>query len=261
MSDLCVTPHDGDRRALPGLRLCGSCRDRLTGHLAVLPGLYERLAGILATGGSTGQRVSGSAAEPLPINTAVADHREQIRHDLVWWCLYVAHERGLDGPANSAPHTTCAWLAPHLDWLAADQAGAQECLPVMRELAGRARALLDPDRRLATGERCRQTVDGERCDGTIRMIQGHDEAWSARCSVCGPQEAAAYLHDGIAGRWVTIERVRAYVLRAHGVTVTDARVRKWSQRGHIAQTIEHGRVWYELASVDKYLTERGKVAS
>jgi hypothetical protein len=260
-SDLCVTPHDPDRRALPTLRLCGSCRDHLERLLAEMPALYADLGRALATTGSGGQRVSGTAAEPLPINPAVAEHRHQIQHDLVWWVVYVAQTRGIALPARSEPAVTAAWLTTHVEWLAADRAAAEECLPVMRALAGRARGLLDPDRRLHTGERCRVVAEeGERCEGTIAMVLGADDGWRARCSHCGTQEAAAYLHDKLAGRLVTIERVEAYVLHHHGVRVARATIRSWAAREHVQTSEQNGATWYDLGSVERYLSERGRMA-
>jgi hypothetical protein len=87
LNDLCVAEHrqdpDRPRRAMDGLYLCAGCHDQLADLLAQLPGLYADLEDALASGGaSTGPSVSGSASEPLPINTAAADHRHQIQHDL-----------------------------------------------------------------------------------------------------------------------------------------------------------------------------------
>jgi len=258
---LCVQTHrdGGQRRALPSQRLCGSCYDRLRHDLEALPRLHADLGGALAAGATPryGQRVTGGGATPLPINPAVADHRDQIHHDLAWWVCNVADRRGLRTlPTDGVPEI-CAWLLTHINWIAADQDAARDFPPVVRELAGRARALLDPNRRLPTGERCRMKPDGgDRCSGVITMVQTPEETWTARCSVCGPQEAAPYLRDKIAGRWVTIERVRAYARRAHGVDVAAATIRSWAHRGHIRTTDSHGAVWYDLASVETYLTMR-----
>lgn len=261
MSDLCLTPHDPTRRALPSIRLCGTCRNGLERDLHALPKLYEDLAQALATTSASGQRVTGTSSEPLPINPAVADHRDQIRHDLTWWTLYIADQRGLTLPAKTVAKMA-DWLGLHVDWIAAHADAAEQCPPVFRALTGRARALLDPNRRLATGERCRNTPDdAERCTGTITMVQRPDETWEARCGVCGSQEAAPYLHDRLAGRLVTIDRAKAYALRAHGRTVTDATIRSWARRGHIRTTETDGAVWYDLGSIETYLTTRRERAA
>jgi hypothetical protein len=263
LSDLCVTDHgDSERRALPGLRLCGGCHDRLVRDLSDLPHLHDRLGDHLGTGGSAafGGRVSGSSAAPLPINPAVADHRDQIRHDLVWWAILVADMRGHAQPANTVP-AIAAWLGRHVDWIAATLPAAEECPGVMRGLVGRAHSLLDPNRKLTTGERCRTTdEDGARCNGLISMVQAPDETWTARCTVCGPQTAAPYLHDKVAGRWVTLDRVRAYALRAHGVRAERATIRSWAARGRVQTRTEADTTWYDLGSVQRYLTERERMA-
>jgi hypothetical protein len=196
LSDLCVTPHDDDRRALPTLRLCRSCRTHLERLIAEMPGLYADLGRALATTGSAGQRVSGSAAEPLPINPAVADHRSQIQHDLVSWCVYVAQVRGIELPTSSEPTVTAAWLTTHAEWLAMNQAAAEECLPVMRALAGRARALLYPSgsKRITVGP-CLAVVDERPCEGTLyATVRAEDDVRPSAiyCDTCefvkGPEE-------------------------------------------------------------------------
>jgi hypothetical protein len=174
----------------------------------------------------------------------------------------LADERGLARPAASDPGTTATWLTVHVDWLSADRASAEECLPVMRSLAGRARSLLDPDRRLPTGERCRVvSEEGARCSGTVAMVQGHDEAWRARCSACGAQEAEAYLRDRLSGRLVTIERVEAYALHRHRLRVARSTIRSWAARGHVQTVTEDDKTWYDLGSVERYLSARGMMSA
>lgn len=266
MNDLCMQDRHGDDRpqALPSLRLCRACYNQLKRDLNALPRLYRELDTVLAAGSSPkyGQRVSGSSTKPLPINPAVADLRDQIKHDLVWWVKYVAERRGITALPDDRVSEISAWLLRHVDWIAAHPDAAVQCPPVVRELAGRARDLLDPNRRLPTGERCRATNnDGERCTGVITMVQKPDETWTARCSVCGPQEAAPYLRDKITGRWVTRERVAAYALRRHGVRIGLDTVRQWAARGHIASTTHGGATWYDLGTVEDYLRRRQPMAS
>ncbi|MBA9003680.1 hypothetical protein [Thermomonospora cellulosilytica] len=258
-----LCPHHGeDRRAAPTLRTCWACRDRMAAHLEALPALYGRLGDALVspvTGGG-GPRVTGTSSAPLPINPAVADHRDQIRHDLVWWTKYVADARALALPDDRIGEIA-GWLAAHVDWLAADPVASEELPPVLRALVGRAHGLLDPSRRLPTGERCRVVSDGaERCAGVISMVQEADDTWTARCSVCGPQEAAPYLRNRTAGRWVTWERVQAYALRRHRVRIGGDTVRQWARRGHITARTEGGATWYDLGSVERYLSRREKMA-
>jgi hypothetical protein len=181
MNDLCVTPHDSDRRALPALRLCGGCRDGLEKDLTTLPRLHHDLGIALATpeqsrtvhfgtlpgAGNLDRTPLAVASTGLPINPRVADLRDQIRHDLVWWAVYVGDERGHALPADEVP-AIAAWLLLSVDWIAATLPAAQECPPVMRGLTGRARALLQPDgaKRIAIGA-CHQSVESGPCKGTL----------------------------------------------------------------------------------------------
>lgn len=264
-TDICVATHkhdpDRQRRALDGLYLCGGCRDHLEQLVAEMPARYADLGRALAGGSGGGdQRVSGSASEPLPINPAAAEHRKHIEGCLASWCKLVADERGIQPPAGPQVQRTAPWLTVHIDWCAGHR-WVDEMLEELRGLAGRARGIVNPDRRLPTGERCRMVdKDGQRCDGTITMRQG-DAAWRAWCSVCGSQLPAAYMQDSVDGRWVTIERVEAYVLRVHGMRVARATIRSWASREHVQVKTERDKTWYELATVERYLTERGRIAS
>lgn len=174
---LCVTAHADDIQALPTLRLCSGCRDGLTRDLRALPRLHADLEGVLATGSAPGTGyVTGTPSQPLPINPAVADHRDQIRHDLTWWTLYVAEHRGLSGlPSDTVPQIA-AWLGRHIDWIAAHPAAAEECPPVMQGLVGRAIALTRPSgaRRIEIGP-CRDTCDGEPCTGRLWATVRRDD--------------------------------------------------------------------------------------
>jgi hypothetical protein len=132
-----------------------------------------------------------------------------------------------------------------------------EMLGEMRRLDGRAKGMMDPPRRLATGERCRVVDDDlARCQGLISMSTGSDDLMTARCTVCGVQDVGPYMHAGLAGRWVTWERVQAYALTRHGARIKGDTVRQWAKREHIRAMTEAGAVWYELASVEKYLSGR-----
>jgi len=197
LSDLCVLDHgDEDARALPSLRLCPGHRSQLRRDIEALGSLHGDLESVLAHGSSPryGNRVSGSSAEPLPINPAVADHRDQIRHDLVWWVRYVAEERGLAGLPDSRVSEIAAWLGTHVDWIAAHPVAAVECPPVMRGLVGRARALVAPSgaRRIAIGP-CRDTWNGEACTGRLwATVRREDDPQPSviYCDGCGTERGA-----------------------------------------------------------------------
>lgn len=190
MSNLCVLPHDEDAEALPGLRLCGPCRRGLERNLRNLPRLWADLGDHLADrtdsishlGGATpaaygtGNPTAGTRTrEPLtlaetglPINPAVAGLRDQIKHDLTWWCLFVADQRTLiDRPADTVTDIA-QWLLKHVEWIAGHEAAAVECPPVVRSLAARAHHLLNPSgaKRIGIGA-CHDSTEDGPCGGTI----------------------------------------------------------------------------------------------
>ena len=191
-ADVCVTEHrvdpDRHRLAADGAWLCRGCITQLHTHLTALPQRYADLEEILggrAVGG--GQRVSGTTERRLPISPAVAEHRHQIAHGLVWWCAYVAGERGIARPASADPATTAGWLARHVDWCAARRPAAEELPAVLRQLTGRAWALLDPagTRRITIGP-CVTTTGDEPCEGTLyATVRAEDD----------PRPSAIYCED------------------------------------------------------------------
>jgi len=213
MSHLCVTPHDRDRSALPGLRLCTGCHDYLGENIADLPGLHTQLGDQLtdATPASDSSgRSSAGRSIPLPINTGIVDHRDQIQHDLIWWAVYVAGERGIAQPTASSPEVVAQWLGRHVDWIAGDETAAEECPGVMRELAGRARSLLDPSgsKRIEIGA-CHQLVAGPAmrgrpwpmsCAGALyATVRADDDARPSLiyCSACDfSKEPSEWLRFG-----------------------------------------------------------------
>lgn len=259
--DTCLARHRDEqpRIAIDGGYICAGHLARLRRDLADLPTLHTDLADQQAHGHNTsGQRVSGSPGRPIPINPALTAHRDRIRATLVSWCLLVMEERGLEGPADTVP-AMAAWLDKHTLWLACHSGVAPEVVDEIRGVVGRGRRLLEPPpTRLETGERCKATTaDGQRCPGTVTLLMDADEEWTARCGECGPQEPAEYMRNRAKGRMVDMERVRAYARRVWRQEVSAATVRSWLARGHIQG--EGG--WYELGSVERYLSGRGQVAS
>ncbi|MFD0902351.1 hypothetical protein [Actinomadura sediminis] len=180
MTDICVQPHKDDHPALPALRLCAGCYYGLRGHIKALPRLHADLGGHLSapavvTTVSNGPRAAQDGdRDPLviaetrsPINPAVAELRDQIRHDLVWWTVYVADQRGFKLPDNDLRQIG-VWLWRQIDWIAASLPAAEECPPVMKALAGRARAILQPSgaKRIKIGP-CREVLEDGPCGGTL----------------------------------------------------------------------------------------------
>lgn len=199
MNGLCVQERHGDQRpeALPSLRLCRACYNRLRRDLADLGRLYVELERVLPAGSTPryGQRVTGSSSRPLPISIPVVETRGQIAHDLAWWVGYVADRRGLTPPTGATVPALARWLAGHMDWIAANEHAAADLPPVARELAGRARALAYPSgaRRITIGP-CVEEIDGEPCGGTVyATVRSDDDPRPSRiyCLECGLEKPAA----------------------------------------------------------------------
>ncbi|MBO4275712.1 hypothetical protein GSF24_34650 [Microbispora triticiradicis] len=138
-------------------------------HLAHLPWLYgEVVASMPATRPAGGTPVSGTREHGLPVNLPAGELAGQITYDLYAAATWVATDRGIHLPADGRITTVCAWLAPHVDWLAASTYAA-DVRDVLAELVGRAYGVIDPDRRPTILGPCVEVLDdGEVCAGTLR---------------------------------------------------------------------------------------------
>lgn len=164
MTAICMLSHrnqpERPRQALPGTRTCRGCysdmercligEDRFTGNTRTrTPGLAELwrdLQDVLAGGGrSGGAFVTGSKDLPLPIVPVVADHRRDIADILGSWVLQHMAEWPEHGPGSLDVQLTTRWLANRLD-KAATQEWVVDYATELRQLRGRAFALLDPVR-------------------------------------------------------------------------------------------------------------------
>lgn len=256
-NDLCVLTHRLDperpRPALDGLRLCHGHRTELERRITELPNHHDDLNRPKNGGGP---KITHKTDPGIHIDETAADLRTQIQHDLLWWCIYVADQRGLNQPTRADPHTTAAWLTRHLDWLAADQPAAEELLPVLRELTGRAIGITDiPARRVHLGEQCLTHDDGERCPGEIVIVIRGDE-WVARCPACMvDQDPTPYLRHAQDGQWITADGV-IRLAALSGVTADRDVVRQWKHRKKITGIVGDVENLYDLRSVQDYLKKR-----
>lgn len=150
-------------RALPGLRLCVVCRERLSVRLDTLPALYEECADVLGGGAPAGlrERTTGGSLPGMPFNAAAAESRTEIAATLASWSGLVAEERGLTAPRRAVP-PMAAFLRAHADWLAAHPA-AEDATREVARLVRTARRLTrrDTQRRVVIGPCVKTGCPGE----------------------------------------------------------------------------------------------------
>lgn len=108
-------------------------------------------------------RVSGSRAVQLPINSAAVEARSDMEHVLAAWSGLVVDERRITGPGSRRVRNLAAFLLVHLDWLAGHAAVADLVAEIARvAAAGRTAAYPDPLLGLDLG-----TCGHADCDSTI----------------------------------------------------------------------------------------------
>lgn len=113
-------PHPA-RLAADGLNLCTPHVEHLEQDATMLATLHAELELVIMRTGSSGEKVSGTGAEPPAPRDRVVDARTEIRHTLASWCRLVAEERGIQLPADEVS-AMGAYLQKHATWLAAHDA-------------------------------------------------------------------------------------------------------------------------------------------
>ncbi|MFI7042658.1 hypothetical protein ACIBI0_38775 [Microbispora rosea] len=160
----------------------------MTRHLDQLPGLHEDVVESMPAGGSgTGPAVSGTREPRLPVNLDAGDQASQIDKDVRYIVGLVTSERGLAGPQRADVASRCAWLAEHVEWLAASDYAA-EVRAVLAELVSGALRVISPIRKPIALGPCIQTVEDLACEGTLQAnITNVDGRHPARiwCTHCG----------------------------------------------------------------------------
>jgi hypothetical protein len=196
-----------------GRALCRPCRDRLTGHLVSLPGLFAELEGALvpSAAGDLARR-SGPARSGLPLNDLAVDLRSDIRGVLAAWVELVVEARRITAPDRTVPALT-AFLRRHVDWLAAHPAAAD----VAAEIGDLARAA----RRAARRDRARRIQVGRcvepSCTGTLTaVVRGRDTLLPATiaCDVDGS-------HTWTSERWHALAKRLKPGAARHGLTAAE----------------------------------------
>lgn len=256
----CIAHHahdpDRPRPAAAGTLLC---RGHLADLVRTLGELPDQDADLNRAHGP-GQARPGAAGPGLPIDPATARHRTDMAAVVASWCRIVVEDRHVTPPPSAELADTVPWLLAHLQWCAG-QPWAADMLTEMRDVAQRARALVDiRPRVLALAARCLVHIGGQRCTGAITIVIRGDD-WTAVCDACGTlQDAAPYLRGVRGGRWITADGV-IVLARLHGLPASRDVVRQWHHRRRITGRRMDGATWYDLASVQRYLAQRQRSAA
>lgn len=185
--------------AVPGSRLCRSCRERLVRELRRLPALHEECARRLDMSADRERdRVSGGSLPGLPLNAAAVEARSAIVSVLASWSAAVAQERGVAAPGRVVERLA-EFLLRHADWLAAHPAAGEFSQEVAR-LARRAARVIDPgsSRRLAIGDCVEDGCPG-RLTAAVRPDQP-DVPAEITCDACAG-------HRWFGHQWLQLSRL------------------------------------------------------
>ncbi|RCG33293.1 hypothetical protein DQ384_02390 [Sphaerisporangium album] len=176
----CHRPASGDARppALPGLRVCASCRASVRRDLLRLPDLHEACAEALTSGPRAfTERVSGRRPSGISLNEAAVSARADVVAFLACWTALVADERATPGPRSSQVTRLAGFLDQHLDWLLGHPAAGSLAAEIA-EVTAAARAALEPRRE---SRRELGSCGNPGCSLTLYAGSGPGQASEVRC--------------------------------------------------------------------------------
>ena len=129
-----------------GLRLCTSCRNLLTGHLASLPRLYQACEQALEIHRQHPTRVvRRRRSTGISLDDQTMAVRSDTKRVLSSWCEMVVDEHGVTGPSSLDVTALTSFLRAHLNWLATHNAAA-DFADEIATLAADVKQVLDPVR-------------------------------------------------------------------------------------------------------------------
>lgn len=191
------------RLAVPGLRLCERCGDRLARQLAQLPAAHESAARMLNAAVKNVERVAGGRTPGVPMNFSLVEARAALTAMLSCWAQLVVDERAVARPQRTV-EGMAAFLRTHLRWLAAHPAAADFAEEV-RETHAALVQFTEPrtTRRVNLGS-CPVTGCGGTIAAALRSDRRGERASDVRCS-------ADTEHQWPAGMWGSLHRMRTAV--------------------------------------------------
>ncbi|MFI0914352.1 hypothetical protein [Streptomyces abikoensis] len=166
-------------------RVHPGCRNRLDENLDALPGLYRRLADVLAPGRTGGDGRTASRTAPLPVRLDVLDLRARggIEGILTTWEADVREILGwapppFRGTIEQQVDGAAGFLRANLLWICDEHPAVRELAEEIRQTTGRARAFI-------TGERPERRISVAcPCGGALRVTISTS---GTRCPACGTQ--------------------------------------------------------------------------
>ncbi len=199
----CPCPH-ADERPRHSSRESVLCQ----GHVARLQRTLEELGRFDAEADQAsydskvarhdGAPLTGTGERPMPIDPRIADLRVDARDILTAWCRLVAEERHLSPPRVRLT-ALCAFLERNLAWVVG-QDWIDEFAAETFDLGSKAHGILRPsgNRQFPVGE-CVETVDGERCPGTMwALLTPSDSNFMAAAElVCDQCECRVHSADWV----------------------------------------------------------------
>lgn len=167
--------------------LCTACGEAISGHLAVLPALFEQLEEFLEPPRRGGERGARAVEAPIPLNLDVVDLRAELAGVLSGWHEALFEALGWDPPApvaDVAKRVTAAAEALFVNrlWITESWEAAGDFAGELRDLCRSAESIVGPRERSRRLGYCPNAVDGVLCGAVVWLPPA---ASTAMCRWCG----------------------------------------------------------------------------
>ena len=265
------TPQQIENRTVAALGTIEALWEKMLTPPSPRPGPRSRSGGALLDDDS-------EADDDTPRLVLLVDVRASVNAVLNGWCRVVIEDHdvehgipgGLDVPAM------CAFLR-RWSHLMAEHEAAEDMLEEVDRCAKLCTVFAPPSQHAPTDwapsprtmklGACPlvwqdpQTADDRQCPGTLR---GDEDGWVS-CDSCGTRavmgwwEQQLYGEDGLAP--MTLDGVRTYLHREHGIRLTRRGLQSWVDRGHlVASGTDGSSALYDVGAVEAAVTRRQRVA-
>lgn len=244
-------PIDGKPPTFPAV-LCADCTDKLDRALGDIGSLLEDLDTALTRQAKKRPARGNHARDdsPLPYDVGASKAGGDLKAVLVGWARLVSDERGAGLTCRDDSSSIADWLLHHVTWLSRHDAAADAYSEIVGAVNNIRRTIdIAPDTSYIGP--CYAVVEGVECDETLYAIEGRE---TVQCRTCGTtwdpkaRTLETLRHaETVAQDATTLSR--SFALR--GIALDTERIKKWGQRGHLAQvgTSHRGNKTYIVAHV------------
>lgn len=259
---------------------------RLTAALITIAASWDDML-VVPPAARPGRRTNGTgvtlddkaeASDDTPRAVQVIDARAPIAAVLNSWCRVVVQDHDVEhGIPSGTDVPDMARFLSRWAYLMAEHEAAEDLLEEIQAARSVVERWAPPKQHPPAGWRPRprtmrlggcpltwqdpEDAADKPCPGTLR---GDEDGW-VRCDKCGTAAVMGWWEQQVHGEdglpLMTLDGVRAYLHRAHGLRLTTRALRAWVERGqlHATDKDDAGRNLYAVEDVEDAMTRRERL--